>query len=198
MHACVFELVLSTERTLLQVPVYLFVFRHTLMMFEHMNPDKKSKRTSTVTFGLPQYKYLAHFDLNEVIVAGTIPADLVSVPTARLNLCWGFYHMAAPDAEMGKPGRKGWVGRRRLASVTKGDKNDKRQALRVVLPAADTRNYDTRLYAFEMDHDAAKNECLRAVQEALLNPDGEGTGMGARPPDPPSFEMAYSNAEQVF
>ena len=164
-------------------------------MFEHLNPEKKHKRTSAVTFSLPKYKYLAHFDLNEVIVAGTIPADLVSVPTARLNLCWGFYHMAAPDPTAGKPGRKGWTGRRRLTSVAKGDKGDKRQALRVVLPAADTRNYDTRLYAFEMEHDAAKNECLRAVQEALLNPDGEGAG---KPPDPPSFEMAYSNAEQVF
>eukprot|EP00730_Choanoeca_flexa_P002091 TRINITY_DN10907_c0_g4_i1.p1 TRINITY_DN10907_c0_g4~~TRINITY_DN10907_c0_g4_i1.p1 ORF type:complete len:1019 (+),score=262.88 TRINITY_DN10907_c0_g4_i1:205-3057(+) len=186
-----------------QVPVYLFVFRHVIIMFEHINGDKKPKRGNMAKlFTLPKYRYLAHFDLGTVIVAGTIPADFVSVAPARLSLCWGFYHMTPPDKDADKHDKKSRQSRLRLTSVSKSDKSDRRQALRVVLPSsADTQNYDTRLYAFEMEHDAAKNECLRNVQEALLNPKGQGSnGQGNGNGQDPGldFEAALGGAHKVY
>ncbi|EDQ88796.1 uncharacterized protein MONBRDRAFT_25876 [Monosiga brevicollis MX1] len=176
------------------VPVYLFVFRTMVVMLELLDSESRGgKRKALPTaFTLPKYRFLDCFELADVIVAGNIPQEFLGVTPSQASLCWGFYHLqsegrrssrrrgetasvgssghtgifgAGGTGEDGRVNRTSWATLRSIVSDRKTDKH--RQALKVHLPGRAEAS-ETRLFAFLMDHDSARNECLHHVQQALL------------------------------
>jgi hypothetical protein len=116
---------------------------------------RRSAALTRANFTLPKSRYLAHFFLDDVSAAGAIRPEHAGVPADRIPLCWGFYHLTSPESDGGGSDRQG-----RRKSKTEGDR-------RLPLKVALRKGEIAHLYAFQMEHDAARGECERYMHAAL-------------------------------